>query len=104
MAEYSLTRLLAKYKQQSKIRIFAPQSASRSRAFTVQYLFQCITFLFLTCFLFYAEIFNFPGISIGNGDVFPEIPKYRQQNLMGDEVLVSIHRFVMLRYGYPNTR
>ncbi|KAF8536145.1 hypothetical protein BDD12DRAFT_808003 [Trichophaea hybrida] len=36
----------------------------------------------------YGKIFNFSGISIGYGDVFPEIRKYHQQDLMGDEVLV----------------
>ena len=43
---------------------------------------------------FYAEIVNPSGISIRYGDVFPEIHKYHEQNLMDDEfVLASLHKF-----------
>ena len=52
----------------------------------------------------YAEIFNFPGISTGYGGAFPETHKYHQQDLMGDEVLVTVvfTSSVMLRYDYQD--
>ena len=45
---------------------------------------------------------NFSGISIGHGDVFPEIRGYHQQDLMDDEVLVRLQKFRGARDGYPN--
>ena len=40
----------------------------------------------------YAEVFNSSCILIGHEDVFLEIRKYHQQDLMDDEVLVSLHK------------
>lgn len=42
---------------------------------------------------FYAEIFNYSGISIGFGNVFPELRTYHHQHLDSDELLVSLHAF-----------
>ena len=97
MTGYSLTHL-TKYTGQSKIYIFVPQASSHpptTSTFIIQYLLKNINFQFLSSVSrFYAETFNFSGISIGCGDdAFPEIRKHHQQDLMGDEVLVSLRKF-----------
>ena len=102
MTEYSLT-YLTKYKGQRKIHIFVPKSPSGFlfKFPNLQYLHHSVSlekhhFSVLnmsSISRFYAEIFNFSGISIGYGGAFPEIRKYHHQDLMGDEVLVSLHEF-----------
>lgn len=42
---------------------------------------------------FYAGIFTFLGTAIRHGNVFPEIRRHRQQDLLGDETLVSLRKF-----------
>jgi len=42
---------------------------------------------------FYAEILNHSGVSIGFGDVFQELRKYHHQELLDDEVAISLRGF-----------
>ena len=42
---------------------------------------------------FYAEIFNHSGVAIGFSDVFPELRKYHHQELLDDEVVISLRGF-----------
>jgi len=42
---------------------------------------------------FYAEIFNYSGVSIGFGDAFPGLRKYHHQEIDSDEILMSLRTF-----------